>query len=88
MRPSPLRTVLAASDHPAETPDPVNAKAKITVATSLEESASAEFDEMKRAMRNKYVDDEAYVVDGPRTVAATAYQSICNSLEQPNAADP
>jgi hypothetical protein len=32
-------------------PDPVNAKAKITVATSLEESASAEFDEMKRAMR-------------------------------------
>jgi hypothetical protein len=43
--------VLAASDHPAETPDPVNAKAKITVATSLEESASAEFDEMKRAMR-------------------------------------
>jgi hypothetical protein len=53
------------------------AMAKIAVAAKLEEPASAEFDEMKRAMRNKYADDEAYFVDGPRTpVAANAYQSI------------
>jgi len=45
VRPSPLRIGLAASDQPAETHDPV------TVATKLKESASAEFDEMKRAMR-------------------------------------
>ena len=41
----------AASGQPAETPDPVMAKAKITVAAKLEEPASAEFGEMKRAMR-------------------------------------
>jgi hypothetical protein len=38
----------------------------------LEEPASAEFDEMKRAMRNKYADDDANIVDGPpMSVAAT-----------------
>jgi hypothetical protein len=40
-----------ASGRPAETSDPVTAKAKITVAAKLEEPASAEFGEMKRAMR-------------------------------------
>jgi hypothetical protein len=41
----------AASGQPSETSDPVMAKAKITVAAKLEEPASAEFGEMKRAMR-------------------------------------
>ncbi|MGC1562581.1 MAG: hypothetical protein WA820_22410 [Bradyrhizobium sp.] len=36
---------------PAETPDPVIAKAKITIAAKLPDPASAEFGEMKRAMR-------------------------------------
>ena len=39
------------SDRPAETPDPVIAKAKITIAAKLEDPASAEFGEMKRAIR-------------------------------------
>jgi hypothetical protein len=42
---------LPASDRPAEAADPVTAKAKITVAAKLENPASAEFGEMKRAMR-------------------------------------
>ena len=40
-----------ASSRPAETPDPVVAKAKSTIAAKLEDPASAEFGEMKRAMR-------------------------------------
>jgi hypothetical protein len=40
-----------ASSRPAETPDPVIVKAKATIAAKLEDSASAEFGEMKRAMR-------------------------------------
>jgi hypothetical protein len=40
-----------ASGRPAETPDPVVIKAKATIAAKLEDSASAEFGEMKRAMR-------------------------------------
>jgi hypothetical protein len=40
-----------ASARPAETPDPVVIKAKATIAAKLEDSASAEFGEMKRAMR-------------------------------------
>jgi hypothetical protein len=36
---------------PSESPDPVLAKAKNTVAAMLEDPASAEFGEMKRAMR-------------------------------------
>jgi hypothetical protein len=40
-----------ASSPPVEPSDPVVAKAKITVAAKLEEPASAEFGEMKRAMR-------------------------------------
>ena len=41
----------AASAQPAETSDAVMAKAKMTVAAKLEAPASAEFGEMKRAMR-------------------------------------
>jgi hypothetical protein len=40
-----------APSRPAETPDPVIVKAKATIAAKLEDSASAEFGEMKRAMR-------------------------------------
>jgi hypothetical protein len=40
-----------ASGRPAETPDPVILKAKTTIAAKLEDPASAEFGEMKRAMR-------------------------------------
>jgi hypothetical protein len=40
-----------ASGRPAETSDPVIAKAKTTIAAKLEDPASAEFGEMKRAIR-------------------------------------
>ena len=40
-----------ASGRPAETSDPVIIKAKTTIAAKLEDPASAEFGEMKRAMR-------------------------------------
>ena len=40
-----------ASGRPAETSDPVVVKAKTTIAAKLEDPASAEFSEMKRAMR-------------------------------------
>jgi len=39
------------SVQPGETPDPVIAKAKTTIAARLEDPASAEFGEMRRAMR-------------------------------------
>jgi hypothetical protein len=41
----------SAPGQPAETPDPVVAKAKITIAAKLQDPASVEFGEMKRAMR-------------------------------------
>jgi hypothetical protein len=40
-----------ASGRPAEAPDPVLAKARTTIAAKLEDPTSAEFGEMKRAMR-------------------------------------
>ena len=40
-----------ASDRPAETSDPVIIKAKTTIAAKLEDPTSAEFGEMKRAIR-------------------------------------
>ena len=40
-----------ASGRPAETSDPVIAKAKTTIAAKLEDPAATEFGEMKRAMR-------------------------------------
>jgi hypothetical protein len=40
-----------ASSRPAEAPDPVIVKAKTTIAAKLENPASAEFGEMKRAIR-------------------------------------
>jgi hypothetical protein len=40
-----------APGRPAEKPDPVIIKARATIAAKLEDSASAEFGEMKRAMR-------------------------------------
>jgi hypothetical protein len=41
----------ASAGQPAETVDPVLKKAKITVASKMEDPASAEFGDMKRAMR-------------------------------------
>ena len=40
-----------ASNQPAESPDPVIVKAKTTIAAKLEDPKSAEFGEMKRAVR-------------------------------------
>jgi hypothetical protein len=53
-----------ASGQPAETSDPVMAKAKITVAAKLEEPESAEFGEMKRAMRTNTLGQSVDTVCG------------------------
>jgi hypothetical protein len=47
----PARADAAVSDRPAESADPVLDKAKIAVAAKMEDPASVEFGEMKRAMR-------------------------------------
>jgi hypothetical protein len=47
----PTRTDAAASYRPAESSDPVLNKAKIAVAAKMEDPASAEFGDMKRAIR-------------------------------------
>jgi hypothetical protein len=47
----PTRTDAAASDRPAESSDPVLNKAKTSVAAKMEDPASAEFGDMKRAIR-------------------------------------
>ena len=52
-----------ASGRPTETSDPVIVKAKITIAARLEDPASAEFSEMKRAMRKNTLGN---AVDGRR----------------------
>jgi hypothetical protein len=49
--PAPATPRAAASDHPAEVQDEVMDKAKTTIAAKLEEPATAEFSDMKRAMR-------------------------------------
>jgi hypothetical protein len=51
MKTEPTKTDAAASDRPAESADLVVDKAKIAVAAKMEDPASAEFSEMKRAMR-------------------------------------
>jgi hypothetical protein len=60
-----------ASGQPAETLDPVIAKAKTTIAAKLEDPKSAEFGEMKRAMRTntlgKSVDTICGYVKGKKT---------------------
>jgi hypothetical protein len=92
-----------------ERSDPTLTKAKTTVGAKMEDPASAEFKDMKRAMRKntfgKPVDticghvkgkiasggdagdrpflylvkeDEAYVVDGPDSAAASVYRNICD----------
>jgi hypothetical protein len=48
---APTRTVASASHRPAESSDPVLNKAKISVAAKMEDPASAEFSDMKRAIR-------------------------------------
>ena len=47
----PAKMVVAASGQPSEMSDPALNKAKITVATKMENPASAEFVDMKRAIR-------------------------------------
>jgi hypothetical protein len=49
--PAEPKPPIAAPDRPAEIPDVVIDKAKATVATKLDDPASAEFSDMKRAMR-------------------------------------
>jgi hypothetical protein len=48
---APTRTDAAASNRPAESSDPVLNKARISVAAKMEDPASAEFGDMKRAIR-------------------------------------
>jgi hypothetical protein len=48
---TPAKTDVAGSGQPAETADPVLKKAKTTIAAKMEDPASAEFEDMKRAMR-------------------------------------
>jgi hypothetical protein len=66
-----MKVELPTSGQPAETPDPVIAKAKITIAAKLEDPKSAEFGEMKRAMRTntlgKSVDTICGYVKGKKT---------------------
>jgi hypothetical protein len=54
----------ARSDPPSEGSDPIPAKAKITVAAKLEDPASAEFGEMKRAMRTNTLEQLADAICG------------------------
>ena len=49
--PAEQKTPVAVPDRPAEMPDAVIDKAKATVAAKLEDPASAEFSDIKRAMR-------------------------------------
>jgi hypothetical protein len=48
---APTRTDTSATYRSAESPDPILNKAKISVAAKMEDPASAEFDDMKRAIR-------------------------------------
>jgi len=48
---TPGQTDVAGFGQPGETVDPVLKKAKTTVAAKMEDPASAEFEDMKRAMR-------------------------------------
>jgi hypothetical protein len=47
----PTRISIAASDRPADTSDPVLNRAKASIAAKMEDPASAEFNDMKRAIR-------------------------------------
>ena len=77
IKPRPKSTVIEAkveapaSGRPAETSDPVIIKAKTTIAAKLEDPASAEFGEMKRAIRKntlgKLVDTICGRVKGKKT---------------------
>jgi hypothetical protein len=53
-----------ATGRPSETPDPVLKKAKITVAAKMENPASAEFVDMKRAMRENTFGQPVEVICG------------------------
>jgi hypothetical protein len=53
-----------ATGQPSETPDPVLKKAKITVAAKMENPASAEFVDMKRAMRENTFGQPVEVICG------------------------
>ena len=53
-----------ASGRPAETSDPVIVKAKTTIAAKLEDPASAEFSEMKRAIRKNMVGQSVDTICG------------------------
>ena len=53
-----------ASGRPAETSDPVIVKAKTTIAAKLEDPASAEFIEMKRAIRKNMVGQSVDTICG------------------------
>jgi len=53
-----------APDQPAETPDPIIAKAKITIAAKFPDPGSAEFGEMKRAMRKNMLGQSVDTICG------------------------
>jgi len=51
----PARMSASVSDRIAEAPDPVLNKAKISIAAKMEDPASAEFSDMKRAVRKNMI---------------------------------
>jgi len=61
-----------ASGRPAETSDPVIIKAKTTIAAKLEDPASAEFIEMKRAIRKNMVGQSVDTICGRVTTRNTS----------------
>lgn len=52
---SPAKISTSVSDRTAEAPDPVLNKAKISIAAKMEDPASAEFSDMKRATRKNMI---------------------------------
>ncbi len=60
------------SDRPAATSDPVIVKAKTTIAAKLEDPASAEFIEMKRAIRKNMVGQSVDTICGRVTTRNTS----------------
>ena len=67
-----------ASGRPAETSDPVIVKAKTTIAAKLEDPASAEFIEMKRAIRKNMVGQSVDTICGRVTTRNTSDEEARN----------
>jgi hypothetical protein len=62
--PAQTKTAAAAPDHPAEIPDAVIDKAKAMVAAKLDDPASAEFSNIKRALRKNMLGNPVDTICG------------------------